>query len=130
MSSSRYSESIIYTEGESSEIEKNRKLMENINKRIDKIEKDFVRRVGYNRDEMDLIRQRIDNAHQMQSTLFDSLREIRKDIEIFKGTKSSEGTRGTGKQGVSPVPELTTSPILPAADRLYHVSNIFNLTNN
>jgi hypothetical protein len=50
-----------------------------------------VRRVSYNRDEIDLIRQRIANGHQMQITLFDSLRELRKEIEALKATKPTEG---------------------------------------
>jgi hypothetical protein len=80
MSSSCYTESVIYTEAEVSETYRNQKLMGNTHKRLDKIEMDVVRRVSHNRDEMDLIRQRIDNGHQMQTTLNDSLRELRKDL--------------------------------------------------
>jgi hypothetical protein len=125
MSSSRYSESVIYTEAELSEMERNQKLLGTISKRLDNIEKDVVRRVSYNRDEIDLIRQRIDNGHQMQITLFDSLRELRKEIEGLKGTRPTEVTGETGNPSGMP-----TSPLLPAAERLYHVSNVFNLTNN
>jgi hypothetical protein len=125
MSSSRYSESVIYTEAELSEMERNRKLLGTISKRLDNIEKDVVRRVSYNRDEIDLIRQRIDNGHQMQITLFDSLGELRKEIEGLKGTRPTEVTSETGNPSGMP-----TSPLLPAAERLYHVSNVFNLTNN
>jgi hypothetical protein len=118
MSSSCCTESVIYTEAQVSEIERNQKLIRNIHKRLDKIEMDVVR-VSHNRDEINLIRQRIDNGHQIQTTLYDRLRAIRNDIEFLKGARLSEETGETGKQNAS-VRKIPTSPLLPAAERLCH----------